>query len=44
MTNRYTPRMRAKTAKYHDLTRPWQWDVGDINKIHFILREVQHVC
>ena len=25
---RFTPRMRAKSAHYHDLTRPWQWDVS----------------
>jgi len=29
---RYTPRMRSKSATYHDLTRPWQWDYWMKNK------------
>ena len=32
---RYTPRMRSKTARFHDLTRPWEWDVSCF---HFIYK------
>ena len=32
---RYTPRMRSKSAHYHDFTRPWQWDVSFITVLTF---------